>query len=229
MQTHSPDHADYVALKARGLSHTRASLTIARKLARRGFHILRELGPDALQAVADGDADLTDPEYVAAAQQVADLGASGYFGEGVGSIDYDTSINQFLNGSSPMLYMGSWVLSNFADDTANQIGEDSIGYLPFPVSPYVGVGAGYIWSDIKNARFSRGGTTFRIDDQDDGQFAYQFIGGLAFKLFDVPGLAFTAEYRFLGTTDPTIRSMMWMRSRWTASGPCCGNTPSTSW
>src|SRR3954466_14071602 len=33
----SPDHADYVALKARGLSHTRASLTIARKLARRSF------------------------------------------------------------------------------------------------------------------------------------------------------------------------------------------------
>ena len=31
----SPDHADYQALKARGLSHTRASLTIARKLARR--------------------------------------------------------------------------------------------------------------------------------------------------------------------------------------------------
>ena len=43
----SPDHADYLALKARGLSHTRASLTIARKLARRSFHILRELGPDA--------------------------------------------------------------------------------------------------------------------------------------------------------------------------------------
>jgi transposase len=47
----SPDHADYLALKERGLSHTRASLTIARKLARRSFHILRELGPDALEPV----------------------------------------------------------------------------------------------------------------------------------------------------------------------------------
>jgi transposase len=45
----SPDHADYLALKARGLSHTRASLTIARKLARRSFHVLRELGPAALE------------------------------------------------------------------------------------------------------------------------------------------------------------------------------------
>jgi transposase len=44
----SPDHADYLALKARGLSHTRASMTIARKLARRCFHILNELGPHAL-------------------------------------------------------------------------------------------------------------------------------------------------------------------------------------
>src|SRR5918994_5366373 len=47
----SPDRADYLALKARGLSHTRASLTIARKLARRCFHTLRELGPDALEPV----------------------------------------------------------------------------------------------------------------------------------------------------------------------------------
>jgi transposase len=45
----SPDHADYQALKARGLSHTRASLTIARKLARRSYHVLRELGPTALE------------------------------------------------------------------------------------------------------------------------------------------------------------------------------------
>ena len=47
----SPDHEDYLALKARGLSHTRASLTIARKLARRSFHILRELGPAALEPI----------------------------------------------------------------------------------------------------------------------------------------------------------------------------------
>jgi transposase len=47
----SPDHADYLALKARGLSHTRASLTIARKLARRSYHVLRELGPAGLDPI----------------------------------------------------------------------------------------------------------------------------------------------------------------------------------
>jgi transposase len=47
----SPDHDDYLALRQRGLSHTRASLTIARKLARRCFHTLRELGEEALEPV----------------------------------------------------------------------------------------------------------------------------------------------------------------------------------
>lgn len=51
-QKTSPDHVDYLALKERGLSHTRASLTIARKLARRCYHTLRELGPAALEEPA---------------------------------------------------------------------------------------------------------------------------------------------------------------------------------
>jgi transposase len=48
----SPDHAHYRELKQRGLSHTRTSLTIARKLARRCYHTLRELGPAALEEPA---------------------------------------------------------------------------------------------------------------------------------------------------------------------------------
>lgn len=44
----SPDDADYHALKGRGLTHTRASLTIARKIARRSYHLLHRLGPAAL-------------------------------------------------------------------------------------------------------------------------------------------------------------------------------------
>jgi transposase len=47
----SPDRADYLALKERGLSHPRASLTLARKLARRCFHTLRALGSEALEPV----------------------------------------------------------------------------------------------------------------------------------------------------------------------------------
>jgi transposase len=43
----SPDHAAYLELRER-MSHTRASLTIARKLARRAYHTLTALGPEAL-------------------------------------------------------------------------------------------------------------------------------------------------------------------------------------
>ena len=47
----SPDYSDYHALKARGLTHTRASLTIARKIARRSYHLLHALGPAAIEPV----------------------------------------------------------------------------------------------------------------------------------------------------------------------------------
>ncbi|WP_298876195.1 extracellular solute-binding protein [uncultured Microbacterium sp.] len=95
-------------------------------------YLFRDLGPDALQKVADGKAKLTDPEYVAAAQAVADLGAAGSFGQGVGSIDYDTAFNTFLTGKAAFFYMGSWALANFADPAANQIGSENIGFMPFP-------------------------------------------------------------------------------------------------
>jgi raffinose/stachyose/melibiose transport system substrate-binding protein len=95
-------------------------------------YLFRDLGPDALQKVADGEAALTDPEYVAAAQAIADLGAEGYFGQGVGSIDMATSENQFLNGSAAMFYMGSWFLSGVNDPEMNQIGIENVGFMPFP-------------------------------------------------------------------------------------------------
>lgn len=95
-------------------------------------YLFRDLGPDALQKVADGEAKLTDPEYVAAAQAIADLGAEGWFGQGVGSIDMATSENQFLNGSAAMFYMGSWFLSQANDPEVNQIGVENVGFMPFP-------------------------------------------------------------------------------------------------
>jgi raffinose/stachyose/melibiose transport system substrate-binding protein len=95
-------------------------------------YLYRDLGPDALQAVADGKAKLTDPAYVKAAQAIADLGKAGYFGKGVGSIDYDTATQQFLTGKAAMFYMGSWALGDFNDPAKNKIGADNVGFMPFP-------------------------------------------------------------------------------------------------
>jgi raffinose/stachyose/melibiose transport system substrate-binding protein len=97
-----------------------------------GDYLDRSLGPDALSAVANDSAKLTDPQYVAAAGAVAGLGAKGYFGKGVESIDYNTSVNTFLTGKAAMLYMGSWVLSNFAAPGADTVGASNIGLMPFP-------------------------------------------------------------------------------------------------
>lgn len=97
-----------------------------------GNYIARSLGPDAMQAVADGEASLTDPEYVEAAQAVSDLGAAGYFGDAAGSIDGPTAENQFLTGGGAFYYMGSWTLAAFNNEELNKIGADNIGFLPFP-------------------------------------------------------------------------------------------------
>ena len=97
-----------------------------------GNYIFRSLGADALKAVADGDASLTDPEYVEAADAVASLGSAGYFGDAPASIDYNTAMNQFLTGQAAFFYMGSWALANFTDEAQNQIGADNIGFVPFP-------------------------------------------------------------------------------------------------
>lgn len=97
-----------------------------------GAYLFRDLGPDALQDVADGKAKLTDADYVKAADEVAKLGKAGAFGAGVASTDYNGATNQFLTGQAAMFYMGSWIVSNFNDETQNKIGADTIGFMPFP-------------------------------------------------------------------------------------------------
>ncbi|GAA0411450.1 extracellular solute-binding protein [Leifsonia naganoensis] len=103
-------------------------------------YLYRDLGPDALQKVADGKAKLTDPDYVAAAQQIADLGKNGYFGSNVASLDYDSATNEFLTGKSAMIYMGSWLLGNINSDS-DAIGADNVGFFKLPA---VDGGAGSI-------------------------------------------------------------------------------------
>jgi raffinose/stachyose/melibiose transport system substrate-binding protein len=95
-------------------------------------YLYRSLGPGALEAVAEGKAKLTDPQYVAAAQAIADLGKAGYFGPGVGSISYDAAVQMFLTGKAAMFYMGSWELGDFNNPSVDKIGASNIGFMPFP-------------------------------------------------------------------------------------------------
>ena len=86
-----------------------------------------------------------------------------------------------------------------------------LGFFPFPITPYVGVGAGYSWVKNSNFRingfsgpvagFPNGFRTLLRSTHGDGSFAYQGIVGAAFPLSAVPGLSLTAEYRFLGLAE----------------------------
>jgi raffinose/stachyose/melibiose transport system substrate-binding protein len=96
-------------------------------------YLFRSLGPDALQKVASGQAKLTDPNYVKAAQAVADLGAKGYFGPGFATLDYSPAVDEFIQGKAAMFYMGSWAIGDYNDATRNTMGgPTNIGYFPFP-------------------------------------------------------------------------------------------------
>ncbi|WP_243231722.1 ABC transporter substrate-binding protein [Microbacterium sp. CIAB417] len=97
-----------------------------------GLYIYRNVGPEAMTAIQDGSAKLTDPEYVAGAQALADYADAGYFGEGFTTRDGDTSSNMFLTGKAAMTYDGTWLLSAINDPERNQIGQENVGFMPFP-------------------------------------------------------------------------------------------------
>ena len=68
-----------------------------------------------------------------------------------------------------------------------------------PLMPYIGLGAGYIIQEYDGVRAVSGADNVNVSDSQ-GRFAYQAILGAAFQLDAVaPGLALTAEYRFMGT------------------------------
>jgi len=74
---------------------------------------------------------------------------------------------------------------------------DFVGVVPY-VQPYVGVGAGYMWAQERNLRVGVPGFLARANTDTEGKFAYQGIIGAAFPVPNAPGLALTADYRFMG-------------------------------
>ncbi|MGK7871332.1 OmpA family protein [Falsiroseomonas sp. E2-1-a20] len=72
------------------------------------------------------------------------------------------------------------------------------------VMPYVGLGAGYIVQNWDAVRIRNASGASVALDGDNGNFAYQAIAGAAILIASVPGLAITAEYRFMGTLSDDI-------------------------
>jgi outer membrane protein OmpA-like peptidoglycan-associated protein len=93
---------------------------------------------------------------------------------------------------------------------------DFVGLVPV-VQPYVGVGAGIQWVNNTTNAYNTSvqtinGSTFNpgtINFNSQGTkavFAYQAIVGAAIPIEAIPGLALTAEYRFLGTAGNRAQS-----------------------
>ncbi|MDR3536750.1 MAG: OmpA family protein [Acetobacteraceae bacterium] len=76
---------------------------------------------------------------------------------------------------------------------------DFNGFVPY-VTPYVGAGVGYEWAMDQNLHYTAFGQNFSGATKTEGAFAYQAIVGAALPIAAAPGLALTAEYRFLGMT-----------------------------
>jgi outer membrane protein OmpA-like peptidoglycan-associated protein len=86
---------------------------------------------------------------------------------------------------------------------ANILYDINLGGMLGGLTPYVGVGAGYIWHDYDKVGSSAAGESVTFSG-DEGNFGGQAIVGLSLPISAVPGLALTAEYRFMATSQYEI-------------------------
>ncbi|MGI4945045.1 MAG: OmpA family protein [Janthinobacterium lividum] len=90
--------------------------------------------------------------------------------------------------------------------------------INLPITPYVGVGAGYLWTHLSPLTSAyNNGNVLRVGGTN-GSFAYQGIVGVSYNIPFVPGLAATAEYRYLGQLNQEAFQGEYFRSTGTAKG-----------
>lgn len=74
------------------------------------------------------------------------------------------------------------------------------GLNDVPITPFVGIGAGYMWQRYRKVYNRSTGRPDPNFNNTQGGFAAQFIAGAAYDIPGVPGLALTTQYRFMGQT-----------------------------
>jgi outer membrane protein OmpA-like peptidoglycan-associated protein len=87
---------------------------------------------------------------------------------------------------------------------ANVLYDFNLGSSLGGIVPYIGAGVGYIWHDYQDVGVSFSDGSKIVYNGNTGAFGYQAIVGAALPITSVPGLAVTAEYRFLGTAGHDI-------------------------
>ena len=114
--------------------------------------------------------------------------------------DYRQDHQRITSGSTPT---GLPVAGGTSD--TQSYGAYLNGFFDFDIGipffyPYVGVGAGYRWTELKNLSIYVPGTatSFTGNNSSKGNFSAQGMVGGAFPFPGLPGLSITAEYRFTG-------------------------------
>jgi outer membrane protein OmpA-like peptidoglycan-associated protein len=87
----------------------------------------------------------------------------------------------------------------------NVLYDINIGGALGGITPYVGAGAGYVWHEYDDVGTNVGGVKNMLSG-DSGNWGGQAIVGLSLPISAVPGLAVTAEYRFMMTAGHEIDS-----------------------
>ena len=87
----------------------------------------------------------------------------------------------------------------------NVLYDINLGGMLGGITPYVGVGGGYVWHEYDDVGTNIGGTK-KVLSGDSGNWGGQAIVGLSLPIAAVPGLAVTGEYRFMMTAGHEIES-----------------------
>jgi outer membrane protein OmpA-like peptidoglycan-associated protein len=82
---------------------------------------------------------------------------------------------------------------------ANILYDFDLGGALGGLTPYVGIGGGYVWHEYSDVGSRPSSTTNDFYNGTSGAFGGQAIVGLSLPIASVPGLALTAEYRFMAT------------------------------
>jgi len=142
-----------------------------------------------------GATRLTTEEHVG----FSTIGAVGY---GLGNgFRFEIQGDFSRNGVDHVLMPFSAITKGFENSygvMGNALYDFDIGF-PW-LYPYLGVGAGYQWSHFDGLAVLQSGGPFSLSTNgNSGAFAWQAIAGVAVPIAAVPGLSFTAEYRFVDT------------------------------
>ncbi len=132
-------------------------------------------------------------------------GALGWgFGNGLrteieGAYDYNTVINS-VHSAVPARADGNQGTYGVLANVFYDIDLTKLGTAIDWVQPYVGVGAGVLWTHFApiTTYAVDNSVTFRTGGTGGPNFSYQGIVGFGFPVAAVPGLKLTTDYRFIG-------------------------------